>query len=62
MTALTHAFVGYDSTGTPVEIFVDDGSRDSSHAAVQYLRNGWRFERMTLEDARKVRLYERPIR
>lgn len=56
----THAFVGYDATGTPIEIFVDDGSRDTSHAAVQYISAGGRVERMTIEDARKVRLYERP--
>jgi hypothetical protein len=62
MTAPTHAFVAYDATGTPIEIFVDDGKRSASHAAVQYISRGGRIERMPLEDARKVRLYERPAR
>lgn len=60
MTTPTHAFVGYDATGTPIELLVDDGSRDTSHAAVQYISRGGRVERMPIEDARKVRLYERP--
>lgn len=62
MTPPTHAFVGYDADGTPVEIFVDDGRRDTSHAAMRYIRDGGRVERRTIEDARKVRLYDRPAR
>lgn len=60
MNTPTHAFIGYDKTGTPIEILVDDGRPDTSHAAMQYIVAGGRVERMTLEDARKVRLYERP--
>lgn len=56
----THAFVGYDRAGTAIVLLVDDGRRETSHAAVQYPRNGWRFERMPIEDARKVWLYEGP--
>jgi hypothetical protein len=62
VTPPTHAFVGYDSTGTPIEVLVDDGSRDTSHAAIRYITRGGRVERMRIEDARKVRLYERPTR
>ncbi len=57
-----HAFVGYSSDGTPIELLVDDGARSTSHAAAQIIRRGGRVERMLLEDARKVRLYERPAR
>lgn len=62
MTSPTHAFIGYDALGTPIELLIDDGSRDTGHAAVQYITRGGRIERMTIEDARKVRLYERPAR
>jgi hypothetical protein len=61
MTAPTHAFVGYDAVGTPIEVLVDDGRPATSHA-VQYITRGGRIERMTIEDARKVRMYERPAR
>lgn len=56
----THAFVGYDADDIPVEIMVDDGTRDTSHAAAEIIRSGGRVERMTIEAARQVRLYERP--
>lgn len=56
----THAFVCYDADGVPTEIMGDDGERSTSHAAIKYISAGGRIERMTLEDARKVRLYERP--
>lgn len=60
MKVPTHAFVGYDAEGIPTELIGDDGSRSASHAAVKYLREGGRVERVTIEDARKVRLYEKP--
>lgn len=60
MADITHAYVGYDADGTPVEVLVDDGSRDTSREAARYLRDGRRLERMTLEGARKVALYKKP--
>lgn len=62
MTPPTHAFVGYDATGTPIVLLVDDGRRETSHKAAGVIRSGGRVERMPIEDARKVRLYERPAR
>jgi hypothetical protein len=62
MTEPTHAFVGYDRTGTPIVLLVDDGTRKTSHEAAGVIRSGGKIERMLLEDARKVRLYERPAR
>jgi hypothetical protein len=60
VTAPTHAFVGYDRTGTPIVLLVDDGRRETSHKAAGVIRSGGKIERMTIEDARQVRLYERP--
>lgn len=60
MTPPTHAFVGYSADGTPVELIVDDGRPDTDREAIEHLRAGGRIERMTLEQARQVRLYERP--
>lgn len=62
MTAPTHAFVGYSANGTPMLLLVDDGRRETSHEAALVISAGGRVERMTIEDARKVRLYERPAR
>jgi hypothetical protein len=62
MTAPTHAFVGYGADGTPVLLLVDDGRPETSHEAAGIIRAGGRIERMLLDDARKVRLYERPAR
>lgn len=58
----THAFIGYDSDGTPLELLVDDGERDTRVAAAKYVLTGGSVERMPIETARKVRLYERPAR
>lgn len=59
MTSPTHAFVVYDATGTPIGVMTEDGRPATSHAAMQYITRGGKVERMTIEDARKVRLYER---
>lgn len=55
----THAFVCYGADGVPTEIMGDDGDKDNAVAAIKYISAGGRIERVTLEDARKVRLYER---
>lgn len=56
----THAYVGYNTHDTPVLVAVEDGSRDTAHTVQQVLAAGGRVERMTLEAARAVKLYERP--
>ena len=60
MTPPTHAYVGYDTQGTPMLLAVEDGSRDTAHAVQQVLAAGGRIERMTIDEARAVKLYERP--
>ena len=56
---ITHAYIGYDRNGTPMELMLDDGSRDTARCANVYLVSGGRIERMTLEEARRVKMYER---
>lgn len=58
----THAFVGYGSDGTALELLVDDGERDTRVAAARYVLAGGSVERMPIETARHVRLYERPAK
>ena len=60
VTAPTHAFIGYDRTGMAVELLVDDGTRATRREAAKYVAAGGRVERMPIEHARKVRLYELP--
>jgi hypothetical protein len=60
VTAPAHAFVGYSADGTPMLLLVDDGTRETRRAAHGVMHAGGRIERMPIEDARKVRLYERP--
>lgn len=38
MTAPTHAYVGYDTHGTPMLLDVEDGSRDTARAVKLYQR------------------------
>jgi hypothetical protein len=58
-TEPTHAFVGYDSTGTAMELIVDDGTKQARKCAAKYFVEGGSVERVTIEEARKVRLYEK---
>lgn len=60
MTPPTHAYVGYDTHGTPMLLAVEDGSRDTAQEAQRVLAAGGRIERMTIDEARAVKLYERP--
>lgn len=59
MTSPTHAFLFFDRHGVPIAFAVDDGSIDASAMGATVLRLDGRIERMPIEEARKVRLFER---
>jgi len=56
----THAYVGYRADGGAYFIFVDDASHDCAREVAKVIAGGGRIERMTIEDARRIRLVRRP--
>lgn len=56
----SHAFVCYDRRGTPILLAIEDGSLDTARRVGQVVCAGGRVERMPIEEAKKVKLHERP--
>jgi hypothetical protein len=56
---ITHAYVGFHPDGSAYFIFVDDASKDCAREVAKVIRGGGRIERMTIEEAREVRLSNR---
>jgi hypothetical protein len=62
VTSPTHAFVCFDRRGTAISIRIDDQSQDCKRTCADVIVAGGRIERMPLDEARQVKLYERPER
>lgn len=55
----SHAYVGYAADGTPVLVALDNNGEDLAEICAAHILSGGYLERVTLEQARAVKLYER---